>query len=138
VLAKRQAFKQNVDNNAQARARKTRDRIEAVIKFEEDKQRAILENQRLAKEAEERKAREEEERRQLALQKQKEETLRQQLLEARQDAKERKQEQEEKERSEKQAIQVSLGLSTPLGDWETARDLLKVWRLFQSPDHAEC
>lgn len=126
VFARRQTFKQSVDNNTQARANKTRDRIEAVIKFEEDKQRAILEKERLAREAEERKAQEEEKQRRLALEKQKEDKLRQELFKAKQDADRRKQEQEEKERSEKEATQASLGLSTPLNDWQNARSLLKV------------
>ena len=126
VVTKRQAFKQGVDNNTQARAKRTRDRIEAVIRLEEDRQREILEKQRLAKEAEDRKAQEEERQRQIALEKQKEENLRQELLKSKQDAEKRKQEQENKERSEKEATQVALGLSTPSSDWETARDLLKV------------
>jgi len=128
VLSRRQAFKQNVDNGIQVRAKRTRDRIEAVIKFEEDRQRAILEEQRLAKEAEERKAQEEEKQRQLALQKEKEEKLRQEVLKVKQDAEKRKKEQEEKEKSEKEAAHASLGLSTPSRDWETARSLLKVRR----------
>lgn len=126
MASKRQDFKQKIDTNAQARAKRTRDRIEAVIKFEEDKQRAIIEERRLAKEAEERKAREEEKNRQLALQKQREEKLRQDLLKAKQDAEKQKQEQEEKDRSAKEATQASLGLSTPSSDWDAARDLLKV------------
>jgi len=138
MLARRQAFKQTVDSGAQARAKKTRDRIEAVIKFEEDRQRAILEQQRLAKEAEERKAQEDEKQRRLALEKQKEEKLRQELLRAKQDAEKRKQEQEEKDKSEKEATQASLGLSTPSSDWETARNLLKAWRFLLLSDRAEC
>jgi hypothetical protein len=138
VLARRQAFKQNVDSSTQARAKRTRDRIEAVIKFEEDKQREIIEKQRLAKEAEERKAQEEEKRKQLALERQKEEKLRQELLKAKQDAEKQKREREEKEKSEKETTQASLGLSSPLNDWETARNLLKVCRFLQSPEHAEC
>jgi len=126
VLSRRQAFKQNVDVNTQARAKRTRDRIEAVIKFEEDRQRAIIEQERLAKEAEERKAQEEEKQRQLTLQKQKEDQLKQEVLKAKQDAEKQKQKQEEKERSEKEATHASLGLSTPSSDWETARILLKV------------
>jgi hypothetical protein len=130
VLSRRQAFKQNIDNGAQARAKKTKDRIEAVIKFEEDRQRAILERQRLEKEAAEQKAQEEENQRQSALLKQKEEKLKQDLLKAKQDAEKHKQQEaekeKEKERSEKEATQASLGLSTPSGDWESARNLLKV------------
>lgn len=126
VTTRRQAFKQGVDNTTQARAKRTRDRIEAVIKFEEDRQRANLEKERLAKEAEVRKAEEEEKQRRVALEKQKEENLRQELLKAKQDSEKRKEEQEQKERSEKEAAQASLGLSTPSGDWATARDLLKV------------
>jgi hypothetical protein len=126
VLSRRQAFKHNVDNSTQARAKKTRDRIEAVIKFEEDRQRAILEQERLAKEAQEKKAQEEEKQRQLAIEKQREEKLRQEILKAKQDAEKQKQEQEEKEKSEKEVNQASLGLSTPSKDWETARNLLKV------------
>ena len=126
MLSRRQAFKQHVDTTTQARAKKTRDRIEAVIKFEEDKQRAALEEQRLAKEAEEKKALEEEKQKRLALEKQKEERLKQEALKAKQDAEKQKQEQEEKEKSEKEATQVSLGLSTPSNDWEMARSLLKV------------
>lgn len=126
ILSRRQAFKQNVDIGTQARAKRTRDRIEAVIKFEEDRQRAILEQERLAKEAEERKAQEEEKQRQLALAKQKEEKLKQEVLKAKQDAEKQKQEQENKEKSEKEAAHASLGLSTPSNDWVTARNLLKV------------
>jgi len=126
VLSRKQAFKQNVDNGTQARANKTRDRIEAVIKFEEDRQKEILEKERLAKEAEERRAQEEKKQRQLALEKQMEEKLKQELLKAKQDAEKRRQEQEEKERLEKEANQASLGLSTPSSDWESARSLLKV------------
>jgi colicin import membrane protein len=126
MQSKRKTFKQVIDNKAQARAKNTTDRIEAVIKFEEDRQRAILEEQRLAKEAEERKAQEEETHKQLALQKQKEEQLKQDLLKARQDKQKQKREQEEKDQSEKAATQASLGLSTPSSDWETARNLLKV------------
>lgn len=126
VLSRRQAFKQNIDNSAQARAKKTKDRIEAVIKFEEDRQSAILEQQRLEREAAERKAQEEEKQRQSALLKQKEDKLKQDLLKAKQDAEKQKQQQAEKERSEKDATQASLGLSTPSSDWETARNLLKV------------
>ena len=138
VVHKRQAFKQGVDNATQARAKKTRDRIEAVIKFEEERQREVLEKQRLAKEAEERRAQEEEKQKRMALEKQKEETLRQDLLKAKQDAEKRKQEQEDKERSEKEAAQASLGISTPSGDWLTARDLLKVRSRLRPLDHAEC
>lgn len=115
-----------MDTGTQARAKRTRDRIEAVIKFEEDRQRAILEQERLAKEAEERKAQEEEKQRQLALAKQKEDKLKQEVLKAKQDAEKQKKEQEEKEKSEKDATHASLGLSTPSSDWETARNLLKV------------
>ena len=132
MLSRRQNFKQNVDSCTQARAKKTRDRIEAVIKFEEDRQRAILEQERLAKEAEERKAQEEERQRQLALEKQREDKLKQEILKAKQDAEKQKQEQEEKQRSVKEATHASLGLSTPSSDWENARSLLKVWRLLQS------
>lgn len=128
MLSKRHTFKQNIDNNAQTRAKKTRDRIEAVIKFEEDRQRAALEEQRLAKEAEERKAQEEEKHKQLVLQKQREEKLKQDLLTAKQDAEKQKREQEERDKSVKEATQASLGLSTPSSDWETARNLLKVRR----------
>ena len=128
VFARRQAFKQSVDNTTQARAKKTRDRIEAVIKFEEEKQRAILEKERLAKEAEERKVQEEEKQKQLALEKQKEDKLRQELFKAKQDAEKRKQEQAEKEKSEKEAAHAFLGLSTPSNDWENARSLLKACR----------
>ena len=137
VLARRQTFKQNVDSGTQARAKRTRDRIEAVIKFEEDKQREILEKERLAKEAEERRVQEEEKQRQLALQKQKEEKLRQELFRAKQDAEKQKQEQEAKEKSEKEATQASLGLSSPSNDWGTARDLLKVWLFLRSLDHTK-
>lgn len=125
MLSKRQTYKQNIDNNAQARAKKTRDRIEAVIQFEEDRQKEILEKQRLAKEAEERKAQEEEKQKQLALLKQREEKLKQDILKAKEDAEKQKREQEEKEKSEKEATQASLGLSTPSDDWATARNLLK-------------
>jgi len=138
VVTKRQAFRQGVDNSTQARAKRTRDRIEAVIKFEEDRHREILEKQRLAKEAEERKAQEEERQKQIALEKQKEENLRQELLKSKQDAEKRKQEQEDKERLEKEATQVALGLSTPSGDWETARDLLKVRPALLPLDHTKC
>ena len=126
MLARRQAFKQNVDSSTQARAKRIRDRIEAVIKFEEDRQRAILEQERLAKEVQEKKAQEEEKQRQLVLEKQKEDRLKQEALKAKQDAEKQKQEQEHKERSEKEATQASLGLSTPSNDWEIARNLLKV------------
>ena len=130
MLARRQAFKQNVDGATQARAKRTRDRIETVIKFEEDRQRAILEKERLAKEAEERRAQEEEKQKKLALEKEREEKLRQDLLKAKQDAEKQKQEQAEKEKSEKEASQASLGLSTPSGDWEMARNLLKVSQFY--------
>lgn len=126
MLARRQAFKQTVDSSTQSRAKKTRDRIEAVIKFEEDRQRAILEEQRRVKEAEEKRVQEEERQRQLALEKQKEDKLKQELLKAKQEAEKQKLEQEGREKSEKEAAQASLGLSTPSGDWETARNLLKV------------
>ena len=138
VVTKRQAFRQGVDNSTQARARRTRDRIEAVIKFEEDRQREILEKKRLAKEAEERKAQEDERQKRMALEKQKEEILRQELLKSKQDAEKRKQEQEDKERSEKEAAQVALGLSTPSVDWDTARGLLKVRPPLLSLNHTEC
>jgi len=137
VVTRRQAFKQGVDNTTQARAKKTRDRIEAVIKFEEDKQREILEKQRLAKEAEERRVQEEERQRQMAIEKQKEENLRQELLKAKQDAEKQKQEQEDKERSEKEATHAALGLSTPSSDWRMARDLLKVRPFLPPLDHTE-
>lgn len=127
-----------MDNSTQARAKKTRDRIEAVIKFEEDRQREVLEKERLAKEAEERKAQEEEKQRQLALNKQKEDRLKQEVLKAKQDAEKRRQEQEEKDRSEKEATQASLGLSTPSSDWESARNLLKVRPLARPSDCVEC
>lgn len=133
ILSKRHAFRQGIENNAQARAKKTRDRIEAVIKFEEDRQRAILEEQRLAKEVEERKAQEEEKHKQLVLQQQREEKLKQDLLKAKQDAQKQKREQEEKVKSEKEATQASLGLSTPSSDWDTARNLLKVRKRGQIP-----
>lgn len=126
ILSRKQAYKQRIDNDAQVRAKKTRDRIEAVIRFEEDRQRNIFEQQRLAKEAEERKAQEEEKQRQLTLQKQREEKLKQDLLKAKQDAEKQKREQEEKEKSEKEATQASLGLSTPSSDWQNGRTLLKV------------
>lgn len=137
MFSKRQTYKLNIDNNAQARAKKTRDRIEAVIKFEEDRQKEILEKQRLAKEAEERKAQEEERQKQLALQKQREEKLKQDLLKAKEDAEKRKREQEQKEKSEKEATQASLGFSTPSNDWATARNLLKVQRSSLSLVHPE-
>lgn len=135
-MSRRQNFKQNIDANAQARARRTRDRIEAVIQFEENSQRAILEEQRLAKEAEERKAQEEERNKQLALQKQREESLKQDLLKAKQVAEKKKREQEEKAKSEKEETQALLGLSSPSSDWEMARNLLQVRQYPQSPQHS--
>ena len=127
-----------MDNSTQTRAKKTRDRIEAAIQCEENRQRAILEKERLAREAEEKRAQEEEKQRQLALEKQKEDKLKREALRAKQDAEKQRQEQEDKERSEKEATQASLGLSTPSNDWETARSLLKVRQLLQSSSRAEC
>ncbi|EPQ51338.1 hypothetical protein GLOTRDRAFT_141097 [Gloeophyllum trabeum ATCC 11539] len=123
-----------------ARDKRLWERIEAVIKAEEDKVKAKLEADRKAKEEAEKKKREEEERR-----RQEEERKRKEAEEARlkkereeteareQQAKEEEQKRKEEEMTKAQAEKLkqeekereALGMTTAEDDWRRARDSLK-------------
>lgn len=127
--------------NWKLRDMKIWERIEGVIKFEEDKVRALLEAERKAKEAAEQKQKEEELQRRLLEEKQKEEEeekRKEQEEESRLEAETKMRELEEEQlRLEQEMIKLErlesereqrqkLGLTTADDDWYLARSYLAV------------
>ena len=116
--------------------RTRKERIEVVIKVEEDKIRVRMEMERKRREEEERRRREEEERRKI------EEAQRRKLEEAKRKAEEEEERREserqeiEKRRREKEEAEAegrkAIGMVSAGEDWKYAREMLKVHRLFLS------
>jgi nucleoporin GLE1 len=137
VQVKNRAQEQKLKTHWQERDKRQQQRIESVIKFEEDKRKAILEAERKAKEEEERRKRAEEEAkrleeeaRRLEEERKKKEELRQRLIKEKEEQEQQQRERAERETSEKEKSESSgrntIGLTLTLEDWSQARDTLKV------------
>lgn len=114
----------------QERDKRQWNRIESVIKFEEDKVKAQIEAQRKAVEEEETKKRAEEEAKRLEQEKQQKEQQQQRLQKEKEAQEQQQREQAEKETAEREHSEASgrsaLGQTTALEDWIQARNVLKV------------
>lgn len=131
--AKKRSDEQKFKAHCQERDKRQWNRIESVIKFEEDKVKAKLEAERKAKEEEERRKQAEEEQKRLEAEKQKLEELQKRLQKEKEEQEQRQRDQEQKEALEKEKSEASgrseLGFSTASEDWTQARNVLKVGKL---------